>query len=402
MKSEMRILVGHNSHKIAGGEQRVFESESAQLEQAGHEVIRFNPHNDEIDHLNHITLAAKTIWNRSSAQRMAELIELHRPDVAHFHNIVPLISPAVFQVAKKYHVPVVWTLHNYRLICPGMLLLRNGKPCELCVSRRMKIPAVVHKCYRNSRAATCAVTAMLGTHQTIGTWDHVDCFITPSDFAKEKFVQGGLPRKKIVTKANFVPGDPGVGAGDGNFYLYVGRLSEEKGVRCLLDAWQNHAIQHKLVIVGEGTMEPEVRKASEQNANIDFVGLQPAEEVERLMSIATATIVPSVCYETFGLVAAESFSVGTPVIASNIGALAELIRSGENGFMFQPGQPDSLAQAIARLESSDVDELRLEARLSFEANYTEQQSLQRLLKIYNDVKGTIRLKTEDKPESLKV
>ncbi|MDA8745626.1 glycosyltransferase [Rubripirellula amarantea] len=383
----MRILIAHNSHKIAGGEQRVFESETAQLEKAGHEVIRFNPHNDEVDGLNGLTLASKTIWNRSSARDLSKLVQTHRPDVAHFHNIVPLISPSVFSVAAKHSVPIVWTLHNYRLICPGMLLLRDSKPCELCVSRSVKTPAVIHKCYRNSRTATSAVTTMLTVHQMIGTWDHIACFVAPSNFAKEKFVQGGLPRDRIVTKSNFVPGNPQTGSGDGNFFLYVGRLSEEKGVNSLLETWQKHRIQERLIIAGEGPLETDVRHACDNNANIEFVGRQSSAEVQRLMSAATATIVPSVCYETFGLVAAESFAVGTPVLASNLGALAELIRPGENGFTFQPGNPDSLAAAIDQIKTSNPDELRMNARQSYEDKYTEERSLAGLLEIYQRVRG---------------
>ena len=398
----MRILVAHNSHKIAGGEQRVFDTETAQLEEAGHEVIRFNPHNDEVDDLNRLTLAAKTIWNQASASQLAALIQRHRPDIAHFHNIVPLLSPSVFTTAKRLHVPIVWTLHNYRLVCPGMLMLRNGKPCSLCVKRRLKTPAIVHKCYRNSRTATTVVTAMQGIHQAVGTWDHIDRFITPSEFARRKFIEGGLPANKIITKCNFVPGDPEVGRGDGNFFLCVGRLSEEKGILSLIEAWQRYSINEKLLIAGEGPAEDGLRNASQTDPNIEFVGRQSPFEVRQLMSLAKATIVPSVWYETFGLVAAESFAVGTPVIASDIGALSELIRPGRNGFLFEPGNSAAIAQKINKFLTSDNDELRLNARVSYEEQYTEKHSLRGLLNIYQEVTGIEVQSPTAPPRSLKV
>lgn len=382
----MRILIAHNSHKIAGGEQRVFESESRLLASAGHDVFHFNVHNDQIDSLGTLSLARKTIYNRESSDQLSKLIDRHQPEIVHVHNILPLLSPSIFRAAKRHGVPTIWTLHNYRLICPGMYLLRDGKTCEQCVSKRLAMPAIVHKCYRGSRSATTAVAAMQLVHRTMGTWKkNVDRFITPSKFTKRKFVDGGMSPEKITVKGNFVPGSPQMGTGDRDGIVYVGRLSEEKGIQVLLDAWTQHHLETPLRIVGGGPMEDQVRKAAEQFPQIEFLGSKTSDAVSHCMSQATATIVPSLCYETFGMVVAESMSVGTPVIASDGGALAELIRDEKNGLLMQPGSASAAAQAVKKLLQMDQSMLQQEARRSYEKLHTEKANLHQLQAIYEDV-----------------
>ncbi len=385
-KQTLRVLVAHNSHKIAGGEQRVFETETALLESGGHHVTRFNVHNDDVDALSGLTLAKKTIWNSDTFRKLVSLIDQERPDIVHVHNIVPLISPAVFKAAKSKGVPTVWTLHNYRLICPGMHLLRDGRPCESCVSKTLAVPGIIHRCYRNSFMATTAVATMQAIHRTLGTWHkHVNCFIAPSEFTRSKLIEGGLPADKLITKGNFVVGQPQVGCGDSGSMLFVGRFSEEKGISVLLDAWMKHHVSIPLKIVGQGPMEDLVRQACEQNPLIQWLGRKTSSEVMELMGQSIATIVPSTCYETFGMVVAESLAVGTPVIASHRGALAELIEPRQNGLLFETGNSQALAESIEQLQGLDQAKLRSAARESYECKHTAKSNLERLESIYTDV-----------------
>lgn len=384
----MRILVAHNSHKIAGGEQRVFETETALLESAGHTVIRFNVHNDEIDSMRRLTLAVKTMWNRETHRELVQLIDEHHPDIVHAHNIVPLISPSIFGAAKKRDVKTVWTIHNYRLICPGMYLMREGSICEKCVGRNLALPAIRHKCYRNSRVATTAVVTMQALHLAIGTWEKsVDRFIAPSEFTRRKLAEGGLPIDRLVTKGNFIASVPSIGDGSSGAFVYVGRLSAEKGIQVLLDAWTHNGLTRRLQIVGRGPLEDSVHSACKENPSIEYLGPKSHSETMQLIGQATAAIVPSTCYETFSLVAAESFAVGTPVIASNRGALAELIVPDRNGVLFAPGDADALAKCVLRFESLDLTAMRTAARQSYEQKHTAEANLRELQAIYTELLG---------------
>ncbi|TWU60611.1 Glycogen synthase [Rubripirellula tenax] len=382
----MRILVAHNSHKIPGGEQRVFESEVELLREAGHEVFLLNPHNDELDGRKQLSIAAETVWNRRIVRQINQLIPKIRPDVAHFHNVFPVLSPAVFSAVKRAKVSTVWTLHNYRLICPGMLLMRDGKPCEECVGKRFAFPAIRHRCYRNSLPATTVIAATLSVHRGIRTWrDDVDRFLVPSEFARRKLTAGGVPEAKLTVKPNFVSGEPGVGGGAGGYFLFVGRLSEEKGVHCLLNAWLRLKNPLPLKILGSGELPSDLRDAIARLDNVEFLGSRSAEEVMQMMADARATIVPSICYETFGLVVTESFSVGTPVIASDIGAIGELIDHGKNGLKFAPGDPQALASAVETFVSMEQQPLRSEARLCYERDFRAATNLKLLENVYHEV-----------------
>jgi glycosyltransferase involved in cell wall biosynthesis len=235
----MRILLIHNRYRQPGGEDAVFEAEKALLESHGHEVITFVEDNARLEGVNPLKVAVNAIWSREAQRNIRKLIEQTRPDVVHFHNTFLRISPAAYYTVKDLGLPVVQTLHNYRLICPGALLMRDGKVCEDCLRKIVPWPGVVHGCWRNSRSGTMVVAAMLTFHNVLRTWENqVDVYIALTEFARKKFVQGGLPEEKIVVKPNFVHPDPGDGEHKGNFALFVGRLSAEKGIRTMLSAWR--------------------------------------------------------------------------------------------------------------------------------------------------------------------
>jgi glycosyltransferase involved in cell wall biosynthesis len=257
----MRILVAHNFYQLPGGEDQVFRSELALLASRGHDVASFEMHNDEVRDMGKLALLRATVWNRAAAARLREKIREHRAEIVHFHNTFPLMSPAAYYAARREGAAVVQTLHNFRPLCPAANFYRDAKVCETCLGRRVALPAIRHKCYRGSTAATAATVAMLTVHRAIGTWHKaVDAFITPTKFVREKFIEGGFPADKIHAKPNFLDPDPGVGPGGGGFALFVGRLSREKGLDTLIAAWDRlGADAPPLKIAGDGPLADDVK-----------------------------------------------------------------------------------------------------------------------------------------------
>jgi glycosyltransferase involved in cell wall biosynthesis len=384
----MKVLMIHNYYQQAGGEDRVFQEEAALLESHGHEVMRYSLHNDQVATMDRATLAKNTVWNTSVHRELESLIRRDRPHVAHFHNTFPLVSPASYYAARAAGVPVVQTLHNYRLLCPNALFYRDGRPCEDCMGKAITWPGVVHKCYRGSRAASALVTTMLTAHRVLRTWvGMVDSYVALTEFAKRKFIDGGLPAENIVVKPNFVHPDPGPGQGSSGHALFIGRLSPEKGVGTLLEAWEHLGRRTPLNIVGDGPLAERVISAANRYSNIEYLGYKPPSEVHSLMQEASMLVLPSEWYETFGRVAVEAFAAATPVIASDIGAIAELVEHGRTGLRFRAGDPKHLAAQVEWLLSrpDEHHRMRREARREFEAKYTADRNYRMLMGIYESV-----------------
>jgi glycosyltransferase involved in cell wall biosynthesis len=381
----MIILVAHNFYKQPGGEDECVTAEAAVLKAHGHEVIQYCVHNDSIDGMNQLKLASKAIWSQSTYHELRELIRMHRPQIAHFHNTFPLISPAAYYAARAEKVPVVQTLHNFRLLCPQALFFRNGRICMDCLGRSIPWPGVLHKCYRGSRSASAVVGTMLGVHRALGTWRHaVDTYIALTEFSREKFIEGGLPQHKIHIKPNFVYSDPGPGAGTGGYGVFVGRLSEEKGLNTLLKAWQLLGGSVPLKIVGDGPLAGLVADAAAKDSAITWLGRMPAKDVYALVGQAVFLVFPSNCYETFGRVVIEAFAKGTPVIASNLGSMAELVEHGRTGLLFEPANAVDLASALRGLLARPLElkSMRLAARQEYEEKYTAESNYRALMAIY--------------------
>jgi glycosyltransferase involved in cell wall biosynthesis len=280
---------------------------------------------------------------------------------------------------------VIQTLHNYRLLCPSAIFFRDGHACENCLGKLIPWPGVLHRCYRDSRAATGAVAAMLVVHRLLRTWERtVDIFIALTEFARQKFIQGGLPADRVVVKPNFVYPDPGPGAHDGGYALFAGRLSPEKGVRTLLAAWERLGPGIPLKIAGDGPLAREVARACERHPQIEWLGAQPLERVYALMGAAALVIAPSEWYETFGRVVVEAYAKGTPVIASDLGALAELVEDGRTGLRFRPGNPEDLAAKVAWAwrHPRELAAMGREARREYELKYTAERNYELLMEIY--------------------
>lgn len=380
----MRVLTVHNYYQQPGGEEQIFATESALLESYGHEVTRYTLNNDEIATTNPLILAKKTLWNGQVYRDLRSLIRKTKPQVAHFHNTFPLISPSAYYAAKDEGVAVVQTLHNYRLLCPNALFFREGRVCEDCLGK-VPISGIIHGCYRGSRSASAMTAATTTFHSLIGTWTKaVDVFIVYSQFAVDKFVQGGIPAEKIVFKTNFLHPAPQPEKGEGGYGLFVGRLSVEKGLGIMLDAWRQLGGRIPLKILGDGPMSGLVTEAAKEMPEIEWLGRRPFEEVYDIVGKAAFLILPSEWYETFGRVAIEAFAKGTPVVASNIGAIAELIEHGYNGLLFRPSDSNDLADKINWLldHPQELKQMRSAARSEFDRKYTANDNCKKLIEIY--------------------
>jgi glycosyltransferase involved in cell wall biosynthesis len=384
----MRVLVAHNFYQQPGGEDQVFHSELALLEARGHEPVPFEMHNDDVAAIGKLRLAAATLWNRSAAARIADIVREKRIDVVHFHNTFPLMSPSVYYAAHSAGAAVVQTLHNFRLLCPGANFFRDGQVCEKCLGKSLPLAGITHKCYRDSRGASAVTATMLSVHRMIGTYQNgVDAYITPTSFAREKFIAGGLPADRIFVKPNFVDPDPGLGPGGGDCAIFVGRLSHEKGLDTLLAAWQQPDMP-PLKIVGDGPLADQVKGALATHRNIEWLGRRPMDQVLDLIGRAGVLVFPSECYETFGRVAVEAYAKGTPVVASGHGAPGDVVDDGRTGLLFKPSDGADLAAKVKQL-MADPDlrqRMRENGRREYEDKYTGQRNYEMLMTIYQSAR----------------
>jgi len=385
----MKVLIIHNAYQQPGGEDVVVAQEAVLLRQAGHEVIEYRRSNHEIKALNlwnKLILSKQLIWAGDTVQDLKALIQQEKPHVAHFHNTFLMTSPSAYHVCQEMSIPVVQTLHNYRLLCPRADFFRNGRVCEECLGKTPPWPGIVHGCYRGSRAQTAVVATMLTVHRWLKTWnEQVDVYIALTEFARQKLIQGGLPAEKIVLKPNCVDPDPGMREGGGDYALFVGRLSSEKKLLTLLEAWKKLG-GIPLKLVGSGPQETEIRQFTREFGleKVEFLGQRTRDQVFTLMKKACVLISPSELYETFGLVLVEAFACGAPVIAARIGAMAEIVEDGRTGLFFTPGDPDDLSAKVAWAftHPQEMAQMGRRARQEFEAKYTGDRNREGLLNIY--------------------
>ncbi|MFL5150622.1 MAG: glycosyltransferase [Microvirga sp.] len=342
----MRILVVHNRYQVRGGEDVAVDDEIAALRRAGIEVIARIVENDGIGGWPaKLRAALGTAHSASGVRLVREAIRDTRPDVLHAHNFFPLLSPAIHAAAQAEGVATVQTLHNFRTVCAGGLLMRDSRPCETCIGASPYWGAW-HACYRGSRAGSLAAAHMIDAHRRGGTWqNHVDRFVVLSAFARERFERAGFPPEKMIVRPSSVddPGPPEEGERAG--IVYAGRLSDEKGVRVLIEAARRATFP--LEIIGEGPLAAELAAAAPDH--VRFRGPLPREEVRRRIASAEAVVVPSLCYEGSPLVIAEAFAAATPVVAARIGALPDLVQEGRTGLLAPPGDADGLAAELMRI-----------------------------------------------------
>lgn len=383
----MRVLLVHNSYQQRGGEDAVFEAERDLLRDNGCEVVEYRVSNDAVQGMGKLALFANTIWSRQHYRAMKKVIADVRPDVAHFHNTLPLISPAGYYAAKRSGVPVVQTLHNYRMVCPSALLFRDGKVCRDCVGKLVPTPAIKHKCYRGSTAASAAIASMLTFHRARGTYKSaVDRYIALTEFARGEYVAGGLPEDRIAIKPNFLADDPGTGDGQRSGVLFVGRLTEEKGVGVLIAAAARLEGDQHLTIVGDGPLREQVEQAAAGNDRLTYAGGANRDQVLRHMQSAKALAFASTWFEGFPMTIVESFACGLPVITSDLGSMASIVDHERNGLLVEPGDADAWAAAIARgCEAPPA--WGDAARQDFVTRYSARQNFAQLMTIYESVTG---------------
>jgi glycosyltransferase involved in cell wall biosynthesis len=383
------ILLVHNYYQQKGGEDVVFSSERDLLINAGHDVITYERHNGEI--LNYssfqkIKFSYQTIWGGNTLKELDQLLLSQRPRIVHFHNTFPLISPAAYAICRNRGAAVVQTLHNFRLLCPEARLFRSGAPCELCLHKNVKWPGVIHACYHGSIGQTSVIAAMLAYHRFIKTWgQQVNRYIVLSSFSRQKFIEGGLPRDKIVVKPNFVSLDPGGKISDKRYTLIIGRLSPEKGIDTLMKSWE--LLPHiPLKILGDGPLLPFVQEyiKAKNLGNIEILGWQSREAVIALLREASFLIFPSTCYENFGMTIIEAYACGLPVIAARLGAPANIISEGRTGLLFDPGNENDLSKKVdwAWNHPNEINEMGVRARKEYESSYTAQKNYELLINVY--------------------
>jgi glycosyltransferase involved in cell wall biosynthesis len=382
----MKVLLCHTSYTQRGGEDRSFEEERELLIANGCRVVEYVRRNDAMHEMGSLKALATTMWNREAARELAAMVRREQPDVVHCTNTFPLLSPAVCRAASQAGAAVVQALRNYRLLCANSYLMRDSRPCEDCIGKAIPWPALVHRCYRASAPATAAVVAMQVLHRALGTWKrHVDAFFTLTDFARQKFVDAGFPADRVHVKHNSVYPDPGMVKGTGRYFAFAARLGPEKGVATLLEAWRRNLELPPLKIIGDGPLADSVVAAAQADPRIEYLGRLSEGDVHRVFGDAMAVIVPSIWYETFGRTIAEAYAVGTPVIASRLGAMCELVEDGQTGWQFEAGNAAALSAIVSRVAAllpAERGVIRRAARDRYDECFTPQANYARLMQIY--------------------
>lgn len=397
----MRILLVHNHYKQTGGEDTVFFTEAALLEEHGHTVEKLTFSNKDVNSTaEKLQAALGIVYNPKGARAVEEKIKQFRPDVVHVHNFFPLVSPAVFYVCQKLNVPVVTTLHNYRFICPSAYLHYHGKLHMENVHKVFPVNAILDGAYRDSRFQTASVVLTTGIHKLLGTWrNKVDLFIALTPGAAKLFQKSSLnPRpEQLVVKPNFTA-DLGLGDREReDYFLYVGRLSPEKGLETLLKAHARHPF--KLKIIGDGPLRSMVEAHAAKHPSLKYLGYQKRDQVIEELKSAKSLIFPSEWPEMFGMSIIEAFSTGTPVIASKIGGGEYLVQHQRNGLHYTPGDAQALVKQVELLQQLPdlARTLGQNARKSYEHNYTPEANYAMLLQIYEQA-----IRTKQKPASATV
>lgn len=377
----MKILVVHNRYHYRGGEDTVVDAEVALLRQHGHQVMLYTRDNRELASMSSREAAASVLWSRQTVADLRRIKRVFCPDLVHAHNTFPLISPSLYAAARQLKIPVVQTLHNFRLLCPQAMLLRKGSACEACVGH-LPWRAIVHRCYRDSLSQSAITAAMIFMHRLRGTWrNEVARYIVLNQLCRDKFVQGGLPFDRMRIKPNFVrmTEKPDWEARRGG--LFIGRLSAEKGLHTLAEAVRQLP-SVRIDVYGKGPLQALV----EATTGLRYQGFHESAALQSRLREAAYLVMPSTGVESFGLVAIEAFACGTPVIASRHGGLKEIVVQGKTGLLVPPGDAHALAQAIAYAERHPeaMRAMGRAARQVYLDRYTPESNYVQMIRIYRE------------------
>lgn len=386
----MKILLVHNHYQQPGGEDVVFAQERQLLRSRGHRVATYLRSNLEIENysiLKQLSVPKRAVWASDSRREILALLRREKPALVHVHNTFIQISPSIFSACQEAGVPVIQTLHNFRLLCPAATFFRHGSVCEECMQSLWN--SVRHGCYRESKSETAMAALMLAIHRRWHTWEGITSFITLTQFSQRKFCEAGFPSDKIFVKPNFVFPDPGEKSNSGETAVYVGRLSSEKGVGTLLSACKRLPTHVSVQIIGGGPLRAKLERQARQDGlvNVTFRGRVSRAEAQAAIKNARCLVMPSECYENFPMAVVEAFACGVPVICSRLGAMQEIVKHGVTGFQFTAGDADDLAQQMEWMwdHPREASLMGKTARREFEQNYTADANYLTLMDIYNKV-----------------
>jgi glycosyltransferase involved in cell wall biosynthesis len=377
----LRVLVVHNRYRQPGGEDAVVRDEIALLSRMGVIVEVYERDNHEIDSMSPLRVAVDTVWSARTAAEIDRLLDRFKPHVVHAHNTFPLVSPSLYASAERHRVAVVQTLHNFRLFCVQAMFMRSGKVCEDCLGA-LPWRGIAHRCYRDSVTQSAVAVGMLGVHRALGTYrKRVTRYIALNRFCRDKFVEAGLPAERIVIKPNFVDLPPPATDNPRSGALFVGRLAPEKGVSVLLAAARLDTTS-QIDVIGGGPDEAQVRGTP----GVRALGWRTPEEIYARMRGAACLVMPSLWYENFPRTLVEAYACGLPVVASRLGAMAELVVEGKTGLLFEPGNAADLALTLewAERHPEEMRRMGAAARKLYESRYTPEANFRQLTAIYED------------------
>jgi len=384
----MKILYAWNLYQQQGGENMWYPSEPELLKSRGHEVCFYERDNSDLKNFGTLQKASmlwRTSWATDSYRQMRDILQKEKPDVVHVYNTLALLSPSIFHACAAEGVAVVQTHYNYRSVCPAATLMRDGGVCEECIDHSL-LRSVKYACYRESRIQTVALAASIAIHRQMGTWQKcVQAFIVPTQFMKRKLA-AGLPPELIEVRPNWHDPDPGMRAGSGDeTVLFIGRLAEEKGTGVLLNTWKAHKDLPPIRILGDGPMLGEVEAATKADPRIQYLGRQPHDRVLDELRQVGCLLVPVLWYEAFPHTLLEAAASGTPILASNLGTLPDVVENDVTGMLFNPSDLDDVATKIRLFFSPETDRLAISqaARRKFETEFTATQAYINLTRIYN-------------------
>jgi len=383
----MRVLLVHNYYLNPGGEDVVFNNEYKLLKKHGIDVNKYSISNKELDQRSNLSQALNSIWSSSSYNTLMEILKSNNYDIVHVHNTHAVLSPSIFYACRENGVPAVLTLHNYRILCPKATLYRDNNVCELCVKKNFPYYAIYYKCYHNSTLHSIALSMSVAFHNNFGTYRRiVNQCIALTNFSRDLFVKSGIPNKKINIKPNFLESDPGFSRKRKNYFLFIGRITEEKGIKTLLNTWSLNN-NYPLKIVGDGDLKEYVKTKIDEESltNVEYLGqVNSSNKIIKLLKDSYCLILPSLWYEGFPMTIVESFATGTPVISSKIGSLAEIVKHKGNGLLFKPGDVHDLLLKIkwAWENEKDINIYGINARKEYEQKYTSKKNYNQLINIY--------------------